>query len=691
MPTMKDLPKSERPREKLLAKGVDSLSKSELLSIILGSGIKGINVKTLAETIIDKFDKNLLHITIDDLLTIKGIGQAKALQIYSSIALVKRIDTKNKKSKLTFMDFCAGVGGGRLALDNLGMQCVGFSEVDKNAEKTYRVLFGDDEKNYGDLTKIHSDKLPDFDLMIAGFPCQAFSIIGQRKGIADKVQKKGEIIFHLIEFLTAKSVKYFIFENVKGLINHDKGQTLNIILEELNNAGYLVKWQVLNSLDYGVPQMRERIYFVGIQKEILGDNLFDFSFPSKKKNNLNLKDFLIDDRELEFNEKQQTYKTFQKYLSNKYNKNKFNIEKLLAEENLVIDTRQSDLRKYYNKVPTLRLGRHGILYTKNNKFRKLSGYESFLLQGFNKEKAVKARDNIADNHLLKQAGNAMTVSTVQSVANELLQFINKIQQNNMNNKQKLGSKTAKDGFKNEDSVISYFNNWKTSDYAQNWLKAMNYNLKEIEFVKAYKVKGSYKTDVQIEIEIEIKLKNLVDIQNLQVKLITNKDPNKKPTGKNQIDKRWVDAYQDMWNIPDNVIKILKHFTGELDPYIKNPRDERRMFIDELTSNDKNTLLDFLNKNKTLIVSDILKGRGKFAAEWMLVIVRNTNYEITHWALEPINIVMNYFSNGDIQISPKGSIYIGKILMQRKGGDNGRPTANMLQFNIDPAKLITKYE
>ncbi len=328
-------------------------------------------------------------------------------------------------NSLTFMDFCAGIGGGRLALDNLGLQCVSFSEIDKDAEKTYRLLFDDKGKNFGDLTKIDADKLPDFDIMVAGFPCQSFSILGKRKGIYDQVEKKGEIIFHLINFLVRKSVKFFIFENVKGLINHDKGLTLKIILKELDAVGYSVKWKLLDSLNYGVAQMRERIYLIGVQKELLekDDFQFNFNFPDKFPKKSNVVDFLIDDAKLDFNEKQQAYKTFKNYLENKYNKNRFSIQELLKEEYLIIDTRQSDLRKYYNRVPTLRLGRHGILYVKNGKFRKLSGYESLLLQGFNKEKAQKAKENIQDSFLLKQAGNAMTVTTMQAIAGEMLKFI----------------------------------------------------------------------------------------------------------------------------------------------------------------------------------------------------------------------------------------------------------------------------
>jgi len=320
--------------------------------------------------------------------------------------------------QLTFIDFCAGIGGGRLAFENLGFKCFGFSEIDKNAEKTYRLFYGDREKNYGDLTKINTNELPDFDIMVGGFPCQTFSVIGQRKGMKDK---RGEIIFHLINILKKKDVKFFLLENVKGLVNHDQGRSLRIILEALDEAGYYVEWKVLSSIYYGVPQMRERVYFVGIRKNLLKNNT-KFLFPNSDTQTSNIEDFLIDDNEFTFNEKQQSYKTFLKYLNNKYNKNKHSIEKLLQSEYLVLDTRQSDLRLYYNKVPTLRFGRHGILYVKNRKFRKLSGYESLLLQGFSKKLAQKAKDNIAEAHILRQSGNAMTVNTVQAIAEKMFDF-----------------------------------------------------------------------------------------------------------------------------------------------------------------------------------------------------------------------------------------------------------------------------
>lgn len=318
---------------------------------------------------------------------------------------------------LTFIDFCAGIGGGRTALENLGLECLGFCEIDKNAEKTYRLFYGENEKNFGDLTKVNCEDLPDFDLMIGGFPCQTFSVIGKRKGMDDK---RGEIIFYLIKIMKEKNVKFFLLENVKGLLNHDNGKSLKIILSALDEAGYYVEWKVLNSINYGVPQMRERIYFVGIKKSLVKRDL-KFLFPNDSQK-ADLKEFLIDDSELKLSEKKEEYKTFVKYLNNKYNKNKFIIEELLKNDYLILDTRQSDLRLYNNKVPTLRLGRHGILYVKNKKFRKLSGYESLLLQGFSKELALKAKNNILDLYLLKQAGNAMTVNTVEAISKKIIEF-----------------------------------------------------------------------------------------------------------------------------------------------------------------------------------------------------------------------------------------------------------------------------
>ena len=112
-----------------------------------------------------------------------------------------------------------------------------------------------------------------------------------------------------------------------------------------------------------------------------------------------------------------------------------------------------------------------------------------------------------------------------------------------------------------------------------------------------------------------------------------------------------------------------------------------MFANELTDTEQQLLLKFFNNNKTLIVNDILKGRGKFSAEWMLVILKLKDINTINWALEPINKVLNHFGNGEIKITPRGSFKIGNITIQRKGGDNGRDTANMLQFKINPAELL----
>lgn len=205
---------------------------------------------------------------------------------------------------------------------------------------------------------------------------------------------------------------------------------------------------------------------------------------------------------------------------------------------------------------------------------------------------------------------------------------------------------------------------------------MEYNLEEIEFVKAVVLSG-YKADVQVQ--ITIKLKEVIDVENIQVKLVSNLK------GFNQIDKRWIDKYVEMWNIPNEIATLLKEYTGEILPRIRNPKDNRRTFANEFEEVNQNKLLNWLRENKSLIVSDILKGRGKLSAEWMLVVQKIENR--ARWVLKPMNYCLNFFGNGEVKVSPRGTFKIGKITMQRKGGDGGRTTANMLQFKINPAELF----
>ena len=246
----------------------------------------------------------------------------------------------------------------------------------------------------------------------------------------------------------------------------------------------------------------------------------------------------------------------------------------------------------------------------------------------------------------------------------------------MNKHQLLGSQTAKNGFKNEKDIVRKFNNWQTDEEAQLWLKIMEYDLTEIELVKAVVISG-HKADVQVQ--ITIMLKEAIDVENIQVKLVSNLK------GFNQVDKRWIDKYVEMWNIPNDVAELLKQYTGEILPIIENPKDKRRTFANEFSAASQEQLLKWLRENQALIISDILKGRGKFAAEWMLVAQKVAND--ARWILKPMNFCLNFFGNGEIEITKRGNIKINRITLQRKGGDNGRKTAQMLQFKINPAELF----
>lgn len=241
----------------------------------------------------------------------------------------------------------------------------------------------------------------------------------------------------------------------------------------------------------------------------------------------------------------------------------------------------------------------------------------------------------------------------------------------------LGSLTARRGFQNEKEVADKFNSWRYDEDAQQWLLIMNYDLKDIEHVDAVVLGGHYKTDVQVQVTIY--LKTAIDIRNLQVKLVSNDN------GFNQIERRRVDKYATLWNMPAAVKSILRRYTGEDKPNIPNPKDVRRMFANEFSDAEQRLVIEWLKQNKILIVTDVLKGRGEFAAEWMLV-AQKKEYN-ARWVLKPMNFCLNFFGNGKVGITNRGNFHIGRITMQRKGGDGGRDTAKDLQFKINPAELF----
>ena len=173
---------------------------------------------------------------------------------------------------MRFIDLFAGIGGIRIPFDELGYQGVFSSEIDTAARLTYQTNFG--EMPSGDITKVHEKDIPSHDLLLAGFPCQAFSIMGKKLGFADT---RGTMFFEIERILKYHRPQAILLENVKQLVTHDKGLTLKTILETLQNLGYFVQWKVLNALDFGLPQKRERIIIVGfLDCQVANNFSFDF-------------------------------------------------------------------------------------------------------------------------------------------------------------------------------------------------------------------------------------------------------------------------------------------------------------------------------------------------------------------------------------------------------------------------------
>ena len=195
-----------------------------------------------------------------------------------------------EKPHHTFIDLFAGIGGIRIPFDEMGYQCVFSSEWDAKACQTYFANFG--TVPFGDITKIPSERIPKHDVLLAGFPCQAFSIMGKMQGFADT---RGTMFFEIERILKHHRTPYILLENVKQLVGHDGGRTFKVILERLDQLGYHVKWQVLNALDFGLPQKRERVIIVGFLDKADCD-AFSFDNPHKP---YNLADILEPDDEVD--------------------------------------------------------------------------------------------------------------------------------------------------------------------------------------------------------------------------------------------------------------------------------------------------------------------------------------------------------------------------------------------------------
>jgi hypothetical protein len=240
----------------------------------------------------------------------------------------------------------------------------------------------------------------------------------------------------------------------------------------------------------------------------------------------------------------------------------------------------------------------------------------------------------------------------------------------------LGSETAKQGFENEREVIARFNQWHNDDTAKKWLQILGYEYDKIFSIRPDKVYGSFKADIFVEVKDK---QNNSKVDYIQVKLVSNL------RGYNQIDKRWIDRYQELWKIPPDICHLLKLYTGELPPTARG-RDPRRMFADEFNNAQQVGLCNYFEKNKEIIIKTIFQGDGEKRPEWLLVI-----QQLSHdakWALWPISKAMEFFSSGNVAITDRGNIRIGKITVQRKGGDAGRETAKMLQFKINPAEILS---
>lgn len=314
---------------------------------------------------------------------------------------------------LKVASFFAGVGGIDIGFENAGFDVIWSNEFDKHAARTYKLNF----KNklvVEDIRNVEVEDIPDFDIMIGGFPCQAFSVAGYRKGFEDK---RGNLFFELERIYKEKKPQVIFLENVKNLVGHNGGNTYKIIKESLNDNGYYVKEKVLNASKYGnLPQNRERIYIVAF----LDKNAYnEFEFPEPIELTNTLQDYI------DYNKKQEDRYYYTAESCQFYDE----LQKNVTSTNTVYQWRRIYVRENKsNLCPTLtaNMGTGGhnvpIIYT-NTGIRKFTPRECFNIMGFGKD--YKLPYDVANSHLYKQAGNSVVVPVIKRIAEKIMNAIEK--------------------------------------------------------------------------------------------------------------------------------------------------------------------------------------------------------------------------------------------------------------------------
>ncbi|PKQ63250.1 DNA (cytosine-5-)-methyltransferase [Labilibaculum filiforme] len=332
-------------------------------------------------------------------------------QLLSEVEAIPFPTPKNNSFK--FIDLFAGIGGFRLALQNVGGKCIFTSEWNSRAKKTYRANFG--EVPFGDITKEKTKNYipPKFEILCAGFPCQAFSIAGNRKGFADT---RGTLFFDVEQIIEKHRPKVVFLENVKNLVSHDKGNTFKVILETLElKLGYKVFHKVLNSATHAnVPQNRERIFIVAFDPKQV-ENYLQFKFPEEIKLTKTIHDFIEKGRQEDI------------YYYSKDHKYYPELQRSITSKNTVYQWRRVYVRENKNKVcPTLTAnmgtGGHNVPLIKDEfGIRKLTPKECFAFQGYPVETYILPK--LANSHLYMQAGNSVTTSLIERIAKQICKVL----------------------------------------------------------------------------------------------------------------------------------------------------------------------------------------------------------------------------------------------------------------------------